>query len=206
MSTSTSDPDLSLYMGDMPVELGPRGGIPAKTIAKVAPRHEQIINWFIANPHRTNADCAAFFGITQAWLSTIKRSDAYQARMRACLDEMAEETRSEYLAQLDLGTLGKIQVAADLAVERLTEKIEIADDPEFLLNCTDKLLHRMGFAPKSTPVLAAPQTVNNNTLNVNVSAGDLAEARLLIAGRTSDVGREVQVSNVLEAPKEESES
>lgn len=192
MSSSTIS-DLDLYMGEKPPEIGPRGGTTVKTIAKVAPRHEQIVNWFIANPHRTNADCAAFFGITQAWLSTIKRSDAYQARMRACLDEMAEETRAEYLAQLDLGTLGKLQVAADLAVEKLTEKIEIADDPEFLLNCTDKLLHRMGFAPKSTPAVAGPQSVTNNTLNVNVSAGDLAEARLLLSGGQVATPREIPV-------------
>lgn len=176
---TTTDDDLNLYMGDPP-DAAPVPGSTVRTICKVAPRHEQIINWFIANPHRKNSDCAAFFGVTQAWLSTIKRSDAYQARMRQRLDEMAGDVREEFIEQMGMGMLGKLSVAADLALDKLTEKIEAADDPEYLLDCTDKLLHRMGFAPKSTPVALSPQTVNNNTLNVNVSAGDLAEARQLL--------------------------
>lgn len=151
------------------------------TIQKVAPRHEQIINWLIANPHRTNRDCAAFFGVTQAWLSTIKRSDAFRARMEQRLNEMAEDVRAEYISQMDINLLGRLNTAAEIAVDRLTERLEVATDPEFLLDCTDKLLHRMGFAPKSTPALApTPQTVNNNTLNVVVAASDLAAARELL--------------------------
>lgn len=152
------------------------------TIAKVSPRHEQIINWLIANPHRPNRDCAAFFGVTQAWLSTIKRSDAFQARLNQRLNEMAEDTRSEYLAQLNIGLMHKLQTAAEMAVDRLTERLENATDPEFLLDCTDKLLHRSGFAPKSTPIapVAQSSTTNNTTFNLMVSAGPLAEARLLM--------------------------
>ena len=194
---STTPDDVTLYMGDPPA--APLPGSTIKTICKVAPRHEQIINWFLANPHRTNGDCAAFFGVTRAWLSTIKRSDAYQARMRQRLDEMAEDVRAEFIEQMNMGTLGKLSIAADLAVEKLTEKIEEAEDPEFLLDCTDKLLHRMGFAPKSTPVALTPQTVNNNTLNVSVSAGDLAEARQLLGG----VMNTIQPSASLPAPLEE---
>ena len=153
----------------------------SNTIQKVAPRHEQIINWLIANPHRTNRDCAAFFGVTQAWLSTIKRSDAFRARMEQRLNEMAEDVRAEYISQMDINLLGRLNTAAEIAVDRLTERLEVATDPEFLLDCTDKLLHRMGFAPKSTPALApTPQTVNNNTLNVVVAASDLAAARELL--------------------------
>lgn len=161
----------------------PRGGLPsggAKPPKKMAPRHEQIINWFIANPHRSNGDCAAFFGVTQAWLSTIKRSDAYKARMAQRLDEMAEDMREAYIAQMNMDTLGRLNVAAEIALEKLTEKLEIAEDPEFLLDATDKLCHRLGFAPKSTPVTAGSLSVTNNTVNIAISSDDLAAARQLL--------------------------
>jgi hypothetical protein len=157
-------------------------GNTARPIQKVAPKHEQIINWFIANPHRRNADCAAFFGVTQTWLSTIKRSDAYKARMEQRLTEMAADVREAFIEQMDLNTLGKLGVAADIALDRLTEKLETADDPEFLLDATDKLCHRLGFAPKSTPIAVGPTNVTNNTMNISISAGDLAAARELMSG------------------------
>jgi hypothetical protein len=157
-------------------------GNTARPIQKVAPRHEQIINWFIANPHRRNADCAAFFGVSQTWLSTIKRSDAYRARMEQRLTEMAADVREAFIEQMDLNTLGKLGIAADIALDRLTEKLETADDPEFLLDATDKLCHRLGFAPKSTPIATGPTSVTNNTMNISISAGDLAAARELMSG------------------------
>lgn len=169
------------FMTDWERDNAPRAPT-VRPIQKVAPRHEQIINWFIANPHRRNADCAAFFGVTQTWLSTIKRSDAYKARMEQRLTEMAADVREAFIEQMDLGTLGKLQVAADIALDRLTEKLEIADDPEFLLEATDKLCHRLGYAPKSTPVTLGPQSITNNTMNISISAGDLASARALLNG------------------------
>lgn len=48
--------------------------------ARLNHRHEQIVNWLVANPDQTLGMCAQHFGYTQPWLSMIVHCDAFQAR------------------------------------------------------------------------------------------------------------------------------
>ncbi len=48
-------------------------------LQRINHRHEQIINWLIANPDRPLGDCAREFEYTQVWLSQVIHSDAFQA-------------------------------------------------------------------------------------------------------------------------------
>lgn len=201
---STLEEEVGVFMTDW-ARANPSCTSTVRSIQKVAPKHEQIINWFIANPHRRNSDCAAFFGVTQTWLSTIKRSDAYKARMNQRLTEMAADVREAFIEQMDLGTLGKLGIAADIALDRLTDQLETCDDPEFLLDATDKLCHRLGFAPKSTPISTGPQSIVNNTMNVSISAGDLADARALMSGGASPPSLPAHVRGELTLKEEASE-
>lgn len=144
--------------------------------------HEGIINWLIENPGRPQRDCALFFNVTQAWLSTIIHSDAFQERLRQRQDEIA--------ALVGVGIQAQLRGGAALALERLTEKIVVCDDRDFLLDATDKLFHRLGFAPKATPAVGggnSPSVVQNNQYNITVARDDLAAARELMQGRQGSV-------------------
>lgn len=139
--------------------------------------HEALINWLIMNPDRPMRDAAAYFGYTQAWLSTIVHSDIFQAKLSDRQDEVFANVASDLPA--------KLRAATDLALSGLTEKLETTGDAKFLLDATDKLLHRMGYAPASARNPVGVTQVNNTQINntYSVCADDLAQARALAKAR-----------------------
>lgn len=135
-------------------------------IKKISYTHEAMINWLISNPDRYLKDAAAYFGVTQPWLSTIINSDIFQAKLK--------ERQDAVFASVASGIPEKLRACADIALERLAEKLTVVDDPELLLDASDKLLGRMGYSP------AKASTVINNNTQVNtysVSSEVLAQAR-----------------------------
>ena len=143
-------------------------------LQKVSFTHEAIILWLLENPHRSLRDCAAYFDYTPAWLSTVIHSDAFQEQLRKRQDELATLTGQDIRK--------KLNVAADIALEGLTRQLETTQNPGFLLDATDKLLHRMGYAPASArnPGGNITSQTTNIQNNITVSATDLAEARALL--------------------------
>lgn len=83
----------------------------------------------------------------------------------------------------------KLARAADIAVEKLTDHLEKTEDPEFILSATDKILHRMGYAPQSSrnPSVPAGSLLNQQN-NFFLQSGDLAEARALMQAAASGGG------------------
>lgn len=151
-------------------------------IQRVAYTHEALINWMVENPERPLGDAAAYFGYTQGWLSCIIHSDVFQAKLA--------RRQEAVFAQIAQDIPSRLRGAADLALNGLTEKLEGGgQDAKFLLDATDKLLHRMGYAPASARnPLGTPQVVQNNTQinNYTVNSTDLAAARAL--ARQRDLG------------------
>lgn len=144
-------------------------------IARLSTTHEMLMNWLILNPEKTLRECADHFGYTQSWVSQLIHSDIFQHALREKQERVAirvAESIPEKLAR-----------AADVAVEKLSEHIEKSEDPEFLLSATDKLLHRMGYAPQSARNPAGAPGVANQQNNFFISAGDLTDARALIGSR-----------------------
>jgi hypothetical protein len=137
-------------------------------IQKVSYSHEAIILWLLENPHRPLRDCAAYFGYTQPWLSTVIHSDAFQTQLKARQDEMMIVTGQDIRE--------KVRVATDIALEGLTRKLSESEDGDFFLDATDKLLGKMGYGQNKNP---APLVVNNI---VSVTRNDLAEARAKMIG------------------------
>lgn len=141
-------------------------------IKSVRIHHEMILTWLILNPARTQGECAAEFGVTEAWLSTVINSDCFQARWA--------ERRAAMAGGVDGVLIGAAREVALKSLRRLSEKVDCVEDPELLLNTTDKLLGRLGFGPK-TAGAAGP---NIGTQNVFVVDQDLlAQARARIAAQ-----------------------
>lgn len=127
-------------------------------------RHEQIINWLLANPHRPLRDCALHFNYTQPWLSQIVHSDMFQEAYRRRADELGVEV---------VHTLkNRLTAYASLALERNIEKLEGGKCSEnFLGSAMANTLKAFGYSGGG----ASPQ--EHKHLHVHVDATTLSEAR-----------------------------
>jgi hypothetical protein len=69
-------------------------------IIRMGNTHEAIARWLIQNPTASQGECAKFFGYTQAWLSCIIHSDAFQIYFRKLQDEANAVTVLDVPARL----------------------------------------------------------------------------------------------------------
>ena len=133
-------------------------------LERISHTHDMVMNWMLENPHRKLMDCAAYFGYTQAWLSTMIHTDAFQAKLK----EKQADVFSAVAADIPLRLAG----LAGMAISKLEDELEKSNNGEFILDSFDKILHRAGYAPsKAAPSMA----VQNNYLTVGADA--LAAAR-----------------------------
>ena len=147
-------------------------------LVKLSTTHEQLMNWLVLNPEKSLRECADHFGYTQSWLSQIIHSDLFQHALKEKQERIAMRVAESIPA--------KLARAADIAVEKLTDHLEKTEDPEFILSATDKILHRMGYAPQSSRNPSAPAGGSlNQQNNFFLQAGDLADARALMQAAAS---------------------
>jgi len=139
-------------------------------IKSLSHRHEAIMEWLIANPAEKLGTCATTFGVSQAWLSIIIHSDAFQMRYNELIEGHIDD-RVMPLRDMLTGVAHK-------AVEKLGSAVEASMDPEFILTTADKTLHRLGFAPNRS-VSPGDSGTNNTQINnyFSVSKEDLEAAR-----------------------------
>lgn len=137
-------------------------------LGRLSITHEAVMDWLLVNPGKGQMRlCAEYFGFTRAWLSSMVHSDAFQAKLR---DKQEEHQKTNIIPLRD-----QINGVAQRAVERLGEKVEVIEDPRVLMDVADKMLHRLGYAPK---VDMNPAQVNNTQINqYAVSPELLATAR-----------------------------
>ncbi len=128
-------------------------------IQKMSHRHEQLLQFMLANPSARLRDLSLHFQMTIPWLSTIINSDAFQAQLMARQDE--------WFTDAVLTVSERMIGVANQGVEKLGECLADTQDPRYVLDVTDKVLHRLGYAPqRSAPPPAAPGVVHNTQINV----------------------------------------
>jgi len=129
-------------------------------------KHEAIIDFMLKNPAMQHQAIAAHFGVTSSYFSVLTNSDMFKAKLR--------ERRCGMENLLDITMKDRIQGTAIMALEKLGVMLEVSLDPRFILDSTDKLLHRAGYAPqaKVAPIAA----VQNNNFYI-LDKKDLAELR-----------------------------
>jgi len=128
--------------------------------------HNAIADWLIANPGKgQQGRCAAHFGITESWLSTLVNQDAFKALLQSKQDKVFDE--------VVIPLQDKIAGVAHAAVNKLGEVVDQTNDGRLIKDVADSMLDKLGYGAK---YVRAPGTViNNNTLVVDQAA--LAEAR-----------------------------
>ena len=142
-------------------------------IARLNTTHEMLMNWLVLNPERSLRECADHFGYTQSWVSQIIHSDIFQHALKEMQLAIGLRVADSIPARL--------RKVADIALDKLTTHLESNEDPEFILDATDKILHRMGYAPASARNPAGSPSGNSITQNnFTINAADLTAARELM--------------------------
>jgi len=144
------------------------------SLQKLSHTHDQMINWLLLNPEKSLRELADVFGYSQAWVSTVIHSDIFQAALK--------ERQIQLASLVVQGIPDKLRRVADIGVEKLTQQLEQSEDPKFVLDATDKILHRLGYAPQSARApggMVGGQSPAGVTVSVTVT--DLQDAQNLIA-------------------------
>ena len=136
--------------------------------------HEMLLNWLVVNPERSLRECADHFGYTQSWVSSLIHSDLFQSALKQKQMDIAIRV-AESIPE-------KLRRAADIGVEKLADHLEKSEDPEFILDATDKILHRMGYAPQSSRNPAGSPGSMNQQNNFFIGQADLLAAQELMVG------------------------
>lgn len=159
-------------------------GHPTEPIVRLRHTHEAFMDWMLLNPGASLQAMAAEFGYTVSWLSTVINSDLFQMRLA--------ERRSEIdlLVHADIPTKMRGIVAQGL--DKVAMHMEKTQDMEYVTETTDKLLHRLGYAPKATQAAQQAPTNQQNNFFL-VSPSDLAAARQRIHDQSHAAGADSQL-------------
>jgi hypothetical protein len=130
--------------------------------------HSAIADWLIANPGKGQLGrCAAVFGYTQAWLSTLIHQDAFQA--------MLKHKQGLAFEQVVIPLHEKLSGIAHRGVEKLGEIIEETKDERLVREITKDSLQALGYGANTKGPSVFIDQSTHNSLTVNSDA--LAEAR-----------------------------
>lgn len=133
-------------------------------IRRVGIKHEAILNYLLANPLVKMRDVAAHFKVSQPWLSLIVHSDAFQKKLR--------ERQDIHFDTSILPAMEKVQLVADIALDRLIENLPYETDTAKLNAVADKALSRLGYG--------TGEVGTQVNVQVNVDRSMLERARGLI--------------------------
>lgn len=169
---------------------------PRVELQNISHVHEAIMNWMLANPDKSLKQCAAEFGYTQAWLSTMIHSNLFQARLR--------EKQEHVFSGLATNINEKLVAGANMGMEKLVEHLEKSEDPKFIKETTTMMLDKLGFGASLRTGAPAPGNVSNVQNNFYMaSPADLAQARGRISGGVLPSPQIAQVDATLLPPAEE---
>lgn len=147
-------------------------GLTMPELKNISVKHDQIITWMIANPGVPLSICAAQFGITQSWLSSLIHSDLFQAKIRERQDDAFDEVK--------ISVRDRITALAHESLKRLTDRVMVETDVDKISNASEVALKALGFgAPKVNGNGQSTITINNV-----VDKDVLAQARQRMEGRT----------------------
>ncbi len=148
-------------------------------IQKMSHKHEAILNHILANPTQKLGEVAGEFEVTQAWLSTIIWSHAFQNQLAMRQNELFDTAVLQ-----DLGS--KLNAAAHMTLDEYMEKVPNLTADQ-LISGSDKILGRLGFGSRAPSGTTIQGDVNQTVVHNHVSKEILDEARSRIG--THKVGQ-----------------
>lgn len=146
-------------------------------------RHDAIIDYMLLHPGKRMIDIAEHFGVSPAYLSTLRHSDNFSRELdarRARIAEKVEET-----------TVARIRGLADSSLDIQRRRIE--SDPNIPIGevreSCKMALEALGYSRSSSEGERRSMT----NIQINISKEDLEIARSRIRSRSLRDGEEVEV-------------
>jgi hypothetical protein len=166
----------------------------AGALQRVRYSHDAMIDLILAHPQVTQGQLAEHFNYTQAWISRIMNSDAFQARLAERKTELVDPTIIATLEE-------KFRVTADLSLEIVMSKLEAqvklpasAQDGKFALAALEVSQRALGFGARQ-----APGTVNQTAVVIVPAKAESQESwvesaqRAISAAASGGMVMDVQV-------------
>ena len=143
------------------------------SIKKVRAWHEELLEFILANPRASGMEIALYFNVTEAWVSTVKNSDAFQ--------ELWAKRRGEHFSRVSSNISEKVTALAEVTVDALTDKIEQQKrkgelEIQTLTEVSNMALKALGFGAKREASTGVNVSVNTGPTYV-VDKDTLAKAR-----------------------------
>lgn len=128
-------------------------------LKKLSHRHHAIMDFMLANPTLPMSKVAEHFGVTQAWLSTVRHSDLFKARL-AERRMMMDQDQAHRIGS-------KLQTLAEKGIDALCDVVKDEEQTaDAKLNATKTALEAIGFLGKT----AAPASgAQGQPAQVNIS-------------------------------------
>lgn len=127
------------------------------SVAKLSPKHHEIMRFICANPAMKRRDVARHFGVTEAWLSTIVNSDCFR-------DEL-ERRQVETTSDLFMGIRDQLTAVAVKSLERMDALLDLEPDLDNVRKTGDSALKALGYSQPQVagqgPGGGATNTQNN---------------------------------------------
>jgi hypothetical protein len=133
-------------------------------IEKVRYSHEAMIDVILAQPTIKQGELATMFGVTQAWISRIIGSDAFQA--------VLAKRRTELMDPIILASMEeKLRGVADQSLEIIAKKLEATESADLALKTLGLATTALGFGARDK----GPQTVQNFVVQLPPKAATAAD-------------------------------
>lgn len=123
----------------------PKTGELVNGVKKTGWRHDALIDIMIAEPQLQQRELAKIFDRTEAWISTLINSDAFQARLAERREEVVNPDIAASVEE-------RLRALADISLQRLIEKIatpvQVVSD-QFLLDTAKMSTASLGYGARA---------------------------------------------------------
>lgn len=113
----------------------------ATAIARVRYTHDGMIDLIVANPAITQGALARHFGYTQAWVSRVMNSDAFQARLAARKAELVDPSLVATIEE-------KLRALASRSIDVVLEKLDSTNSAEMGLKALEITAKALGYGAR----------------------------------------------------------
>lgn len=117
----------------------------ANAIARVKYSHDAMIDLIIANPSLSQGQIASHFGYTQAWISRVFNSDAFQARLAVRKEDLVDPVITMTIEE-------KFKALADKALEVVHSKLVMTNDATLGLRALEISAKALGYGAREKNV------------------------------------------------------
>lgn len=117
----------------------------ANAIGRVRYTHDAMVDLIIADPSISQGKIASHFGYTQAWVSRVFNSDAFQARLAVRKSDIVDPA-------LTLSIEEKLRALADKSLDVVLDKLTLTQSPDMAMKALELTTKALGYGARQQNV------------------------------------------------------